>query len=296
MSHGIIFKGIGGFFYVKYNDSIYECKARGKIKNDKSDLLVGDFVRISIQDEAQKLGMIEEVYERKNTLLRPIVANVDQAIVVFSIKNPNPNMTLLDKMLVLAENSGLDIVVCFNKSDLDTTFDFDRYSEIYTQAGYPVVKTCALAQDGIEELTSLLVDKISVFSGPSGVGKSSLLNAIEENFVLKTGTLSLKISRGKHTTRHSELMELTKGGFVVDTPGFTSLSMHEIDPDDLSDFFPDFKVYSDKCRFDNCSHLNEPGCEVKQAILDKKIAKERYEAYLYIYNEIMEFRRKSKKW
>lgn len=296
MDHGIIFKGIGGFYYVKYNQSMYECKARGKFKNQNKSPMVGDFVEISILDEEEKKGMIEELLPRNTELLRPSVANVNQAIIVFSIKDPMPNITLLDKMLVLAENAGLDIVICFNKGDLDAKLDFESVSENYKNAGYPTIKTCALLGEGIEELSTYLVDKISVFSGPSGVGKSSILNAIEEKFALKTGTLSEKIKRGKHTTRHSELLDLVNGGIVVDTPGFTSLSLEEIEPEMLKHFFPEFRILEESCRFDNCLHLNEPGCSVKEAVSEKKLAVERYNAYVYIYKEIDDLRRKNKKW
>ena len=295
MNKGIIFKGIGGFYYVKSNDVLYECKARGKFKNDKIVPMVGDYVSISIYDTDKKLGMIEEIHERKNALIRPAVANVDQAIVVFSIKDPMPNVTLLDKMIVLAEHSGLEVVICFNKSDLDVSFDFEQYKAIYEAAGYPVVKTCAVTKEGVDDLLALLVGKINVFSGPSGVGKSSLLNAIED-YAVEIGSLSEKIKRGKHTTRHSELFELSNGGIIVDTPGFTSLSVSEIEEDTLSDYFPELKKFSEDCRFDNCLHQNEPDCAVKAAVSLGKINKARYDAYLYIYKEIQEQRRKLKKW
>lgn len=292
---GIIFKGIGGFYYVKHDGVLYECKARGKFKNDKVVPMVGDYVTISVYDQSKHLGVIEEIHERKNALIRPVVANVDQAIVVFSIKNPLPNVTLLDKMLVLAENAGLEIVICFNKADLDATLDFDHYKLIYESAGYKVVKTCALTREGVDDLLALLKDKINVFSGPSGVGKSSLLNAIED-YAVETGTLSEKIQRGKHTTRHSELFEIRNGGIIVDTPGFTSLSVAEIEPENLSALFPEFREPMKQCRFDNCLHQNEPDCEVKKGIDAGNINKGRYDAYLYIYKEIVEQRRKLRKW
>ena len=295
MAKGIIFKGIGGFYYVMCDSVLYECKARGKFKNDKIVPMVGDYVTISIYDEVKKLGVIEEIHERKNALIRPAVANVDQAIVVFSIKNPMPNITLLDKMIVLAEHSGLEVIVCFNKSDLDANFDFDMYRKIYSGAGYQVVSTCALSKEGVDDLLALLKGKINVFSGPSGVGKSSLLNAIE-NYSVEVGALSEKIKRGKHTTRHSELFELTNGGIIVHTPGFTSLSVAEIEEDHLHEYFPDLKRYAEACRFDNCLHQNEPGCAVKAAVESMELPKIRYEAYLYIYKEIEEQRRKLRKW
>lgn len=295
MHQGIIFKGIGGFYYVKSGGVLYECKARGKFKNDKITPMVGDHVGISIYDEEKHLGVIEEIYDRKNSLIRPAVSNVDQAIIVFSIKNPDPNLMLLDKMIVLAEHAGLDVILCFNKSDLDVDYDFDKFSRIYRQAGYRVVYTCAIKKLGIDDLLEILKDKISVFSGPSGVGKSSLLNAIED-FSVETGEVSEKIKRGRHTTRHSELFEIQNGGIIVDTPGFTSLSLADVEPEVLSDYFPEFRIPSESCRFDNCSHINEPDCGVKEAIENHQIESVRYEAYLYIYKEITEQKRRTNKW
>ncbi|MBM7560542.1 ribosome small subunit-dependent GTPase A [Fusibacter tunisiensis] len=296
MKQGIIIKGIGGFYYVKSDEDVYECRARGKFKNINVTPLVGDYVDISVLDDLKKIGVVEEVHPRKTELLRPSVSNVDQAIIVFSIKDPMPNMMLLDKMLVLAENSGLEIVICFNKGDLDSAYDYEAVSHDYRKAGYTTLKTCAITGEGVAALSSILKSRISVFSGPSGVGKSSLLNAIEAGFTLKTGAVSEKIKRGKHTTRHSELMELKQGGWVVDTPGFTSLSMLEIDPDELWELFPDIRERAEDCRFDNCLHLDEPGCAVKEAVFSKELSPQRYESYVYLYKEIVDQRRKFRKW
>lgn len=296
MTKGIIFKGIGGFYYVKANGVLFECKARGKFKNQNITPLVGDYVLIDVYDAQANLATIEEVCERKNELLRPNVANVEQAIIVFAIKDPMPNLTLLDKMIVLAEHAGLEIIICFNKGDLDETFDFELYQKRFERTGYHLIKTCAHTGEGIDALKGLLKNKISVFSGPSGVGKSSLLNAIENGLSLTVGELSQKIKRGKHTTRHSELLQLSNGGIVVDTPGFTSLSMHEVEPEALSQFFPDFSSFKSNCRFDNCLHLNEPNCGVKEALVSGMLSKERYDVYVYLYKEMTENERKNKKW
>lgn len=294
MTKGVIFKGIGGFYYVKTPDALYECKARGKFKNQNLTPMVGDYVSIDIQNEEEKLGTIEEIHERKNQLLRPSVSNVDQAIIVFALKDPEPNWILLDKMIVLAENANLEIVLCLNKSDLDEK-TFDEVRSRYEMAGYTLIKTCAKTGEGVECLKALLKDKISVFSGPSGVGKSSLLNAIQKGLALQTGELSDKIKRGKHTTRHSELLELVSGGIVVDTPGFTSLSVQDIEYEGLKDYFPEFHTASDQCRFDNCLHLNEPHCEIKALLANGTIHQARYDAYLYLLEEIKN-ERKKKKW
>lgn len=294
MIEGIIFKGIGGFYYVKASGTLYECKARGKFKNNNQTPMVGDYVSIEVYNEAEKLGTIETIHERKNQLLRPSVANVDQAIIVFALKNPDPNWILLDKMIVLAEQANLEIVLCLNKSDLDD-HTFDEVLSRYEKAAYTIVKTCAKSGDGVAELKALLRDKISVFSGPSGVGKSSLLNAIQEGMSLQVGEISQKIKRGKHTTRHSELLELNSGGIVVDTPGFTSLSLQGLEPEHLRAFFPEFQEGNGLCRFDNCLHINEPNCSVKEMVDDGLIHKARYEAYLYLLEEIRS-ERKKKKW
>ena len=296
MLKGIIYKGIGGFYYVQTADALYECKARGKFKNEKQTPLVGDHVHIMVVDEAEKIGVIEEILPRKTELLRPNVSNVDQAIIVFALKNPEPNMILLDKMILLAENSDLDVVLVLNKCDLDDSQMLEKIQGIYNAAGYLIIPTSTKSERGIDDLRDVLKDKISVFSGPSGVGKSSLLNTIENGFRLQTGDLSHKIKRGKHTTRHSELMGLKSGGIVVDTPGFTSLSLHEIPIEKLPMLFPEFEVFSDQCQFDNCVHLNEPNCAIKNAVLNGELHKSRYEAYQYIYHEIEMLGRKNKKW
>jgi len=296
MIKGIINKGIGGFYYVETEEKLYVCHARGKIKNEQITPLVGDRVEISIVDFDADEGVIEKILPRKTELLRPNVSNVDQAIIVFAIKNPEPNIMLLDKMILLAENSGLDIVICFNKCDLDDEDKFKRLSRIYEAAGYTILKTSAKDTEGIEALKNILKGKISVFSGPSGVGKSTLLNTIEKGLKLQTGEISKKIKRGKHTTRHSELLLLESGGYVVDTPGFTSLSLHEIPAENLARLFPEFEEAAEQCQFDNCKHLNEPKCGIKKAVEAGEISNERYEAYTYIHNELEVLERKNKKW
>ncbi|MDN5299439.1 MAG: ribosome biosis GTPase / thiamine phosphate phosphatase [Clostridiales bacterium] len=296
MIKGTIYKGIGGFYYVMVDGMLYECKARGKFKNINMTPTVGDFVQINIVDEAEKTGVIETILPRKSALLRPNVSNVDQAIIVFALKNPEPNMMLLDKMILLAENANLDVVLCFNKCDLDDEGRFDALCTIYSSAGYDIIRTSPKTGEGVEALKAVLNDKISVFSGPSGVGKSSLLNAIENGFRLQTGDLSQKIKRGKHTTRHSELLPLKSGGTVVDTPGFTSLSLHEIPLERLPSLFPEFEAVSSSCQFGNCKHLSEPNCAIKTAVETGEIHASRYEAYQYIYHEIETLGRKYKKW
>lgn len=288
---GIILKGIGGFYYVKSNSIVYECKARGIFKKRKITPLVGDKVKISILSEDEKLGVIEEISPRKLELLRPSVANVDQAIIVFAVKSPEPNINLLDKILALCEYTGLEAVLCFNKFDLLKAGEFDNIFKIYEDAGYKVLKTSTLINNGIDELISVLDGKISVFAGPSGVGKSSILNEIQPGLKLKTGAISDKIKRGKHTTRHSELIELVSGGWVVDTPGFTSLEINFVEIGELDTLFKEFREYNCQCKFNNCVHMSEPGCAVIEALNDGMIHPSRYESYKYFYNQISEHRR-----
>lgn len=291
MLEGIILKGIGGFYYVKHNKEIYECKARGIFKKRKITPLVGDRVRISIQSEEEKLGIIEEIHPRKLELIRPSVANVDQGIIVFAVKSPDPNINLMDKLLAMCEYIGLDIVLCFNKYDLLKENEFDYMYKIYEDAGYRVIKTSTVAKDGVKDIIEVLKNSISVFAGPSGAGKSSLLNEIQPGLKLKTGGLSEKIKRGKHTTRHSELIELDFGGWVVDTPGFTSLDIDYVEPGELDTLFREFNSYIGQCKFNDCVHLKEPGCAVIEALDEGEIHPSRYESYKYFYNKIIEYRR-----
>lgn len=292
---GIILKGIAGFYYVKTDSGVYECKARGKIKNKKITPLVGDNVKMNIEDEVTMKGVIEEIMPRKNELIRPTVANVDQAIIVFAIHNPEPSMNLIDKLTVLSEYSELEIILVFNKLDLDNDHHFRDLEKVYRTTGYKVIATSTYSEEGINELKECLKNKISVFAGPSGVGKSSLLNDVQSGLTLQTGELSEKIKRGKHTTRHSELVELDIEGWVVDTPGFTSLNIDFIEESELGELYPEFEEAAETCKFANCLHINEPGCMVSEAIENGVISKERYETYVYFINQIKEARR-YKKW
>lgn len=288
LAEGRIVKGIAGFYYVQDGSGILECKARGKFKKMGLVPMVGDRVLFSKQHAA-----IEDILPRVSELIRPPVSNVDQAVIVFAVRFPDPNMVLLDKMTVLAVKEGLDVVLVFNKVDLDD--DESKLSQkleaIYGPTGFKVLTTCSVTGFQIEALKALLKDKVSVFAGPSGVGKSSLLNAIEPGLALKTGAVSEKIQRGKHTTRHSELLELESGGFVVDTPGFTSLELKDLEADLLSSCFPDFEHYPGSCRFDDCLHLEEPDCRIREAVQAGKLSESRYNSYVLILNEIRQYRR-----
>ncbi|MGJ0847721.1 ribosome small subunit-dependent GTPase A [Tissierella praeacuta] len=290
MINGIIVKGIGGFYYVRTESDIVECRARGVFREEKLTPLVGDKVRIRISDE-DNTGYIEEIYPRTSKLLRPPVANITQAIIVMSIKRPDINPWLLDRFIIMAEHENLDIVICINKSDLAEEKALDLKS-IYKNIGYKVINTSIVTGEGIDELKELLNNNISVFAGPSGAGKSSLLNTVNENFKLETGNVSFKTKRGKHTTRHIELLELHDNTFVLDSPGFSSLNIDFIEQEiELKNYFREIYKYGDKCRFISCLHKNEPNCEVKKQVEEGNIRKERYENYLLFLEEIKNIRR-----
>lgn len=289
MVKGIIVKGIAGFYYVKTENGLYECKARGKFKNKKLTPLVGDRVLILPENEAK--ATIEVIEDRTTELLRPSVANVEQAIIVVASQNPDPNMILLDKMTVLALSADLEPVICINKIDMDTVGRAEILKKEYESAGFKVILSSTKRGDGIDELREVIKDKITVFAGPSGVGKSSLLNKIQVGLVLQTGEISEKIKRGKHTTRHSELIALEEGGWVVDTPGFTSLELDFIKVESLKHFFPEFEEVAETCRFDDCVHMNEPACGVIEAVEKGQIERRRYESYQYVYQELKKLRR-----
>lgn len=287
MKKGIIVKGIGGFYYIKCDNEIFECRARGRFRNENIKPLVGDYVKFSLYENSNT-GIIEEILNRKIKLLRPPVANVEQAIIVFAAKNPEPNMVLLDKMLILGESVGLKLNICINKVDLDDERIYQKIQDIYKNTDYNVIFSSTKSRIGINEIKDILKDKITVFAGPSGVGKSSILNAIQENLQLKTGDISKKIKRGKHTTRHTELLELDFGGWVVDTPGFTSLNIDFIDIEDLPVFFPEFRQFLGKCKFVNCMHIDEPECEIKKAVIEGFISNSRYDNYATFAKQISE--------
>jgi ribosome biogenesis GTPase len=282
---GKIIKGIGGFYYVDTDDGIFECKARGIFRKKKKTPLVGDNVEIQIVDKAEYKAVIEKIEKRDTELFRPSIANINKAIIVFAIKNPNPNYSLLDRFIVLAEESNLDIVICINKIELDEEETYKKIVDEYSLAGYKVIPTSVKKNINIDIIKEELKGNINVFAGPSGVGKSSLLNIIDDRLDLKTGIVSEKIGRGKHTTRHAELIKIDEETFVADTPGFSSLSIDFIEESELKYYFLEFDKY--ECRFKNsCIHENEPGCGVKEALLSGDISNRRYESYLYLLNEI----------
>lgn len=289
---GKIIKGIGGFYYVVCENGItYECKAKGVFRNRKIKPLVGDNVEIEILDEEKNLGNIEDILPRFNWLNRPAVANVDQTIIIFAVSAPEPNFNLLDRFLINMEQHEVPTVICFNKVDLEGFRQSEDICRSYTKSGYEVLFISAESGYGIDTLEAVIKGKTTVFAGPSGVGKSSTLNSLFPDANVQTGGLSEKIQRGKHTTRHSELMFVDDDTYIMDTPGFSSLYTEGIEADDLKLYFPEIAAYTGTCKFNMCNHISEPGCLVKKAVSDGRISKMRYDDYVMIYNELKEKRK-----
>ncbi len=289
---GKIMKGIAGFYYVGVVESgVYECKAKGIFRKDKIKPLVGDDVEIEVLNEEEKLGNIVKILPRRSELIRPAVANIDQALVIFAAREPKPNLSLLDRFLVIMEKQDVPVIICFNKQDLCDEEEVGRLKGIYEACGYPVVLASAKQGEGIEEIKSLLRGKTTTVAGPSGVGKSSLTNLLQNEVQMETGEISKKLGRGRHTTRHSQIIQIEEDTWLYDTPGFTSFYVEEIEKEELRFYFREFSKYEGTCRFQGCTHTHEPGCMVKNALEEGKISKERYENYLELYGELKEKRR-----
>ena len=289
---GKIIRGIAGFYYVHVVESgVYECKAKGIFRKDGIKPLVGDDVEIEILDEKDMEGNIMQILPRRNDLIRPAVANIDQALVVFAAAKPKPHFQLLDRFLVMMESKEIPAILCFNKSDIVDDAEIASLKEIYENCGYPLLFTSAKEETNIDELKELLRGKTTAIAGPSGVGKSSLINQLQSGVKMETGSISRKIERGKHTTRHSELIVLEDGSYIMDTPGFSSLYVGDIEKEELKYCFPEFSAYEGKCRFNGCSHTHEPGCAVREAVEEGKIHRMRYEDYTFLYRELQEKKR-----
>jgi len=280
---GMITKGIGGFYYVATKDGLYECKARGVFRKDEITPLPGDNVIISVIDEKSKRGYIEKILDRTTVLMRPAVANVEQLVAVIATKSPEPDLMLLDKLLITVENSNMQTVICINKIDLDPENKRKSIFDDYVKAGYSVIETSSTQNEGFGELKAALKGRISVFAGQSGVGKSTILNRIMDTMVMETGSLSDKIERGKHTTRHAQLVELKEGGYIVDTPGFSSFELMKLEYPKLQYFYHEFEDFTEACKFRGCSHVGETECGVKQAVECGDISKDRYYRYVELY-------------
>jgi ribosome biogenesis GTPase / thiamine phosphate phosphatase len=289
MSEGIVLRAYSSYYYVQSGSLVYECKLRGRFKKERFSLIVGDRVGFSVLADGK--GVIEDILPRQTLLLRPMVANVDQAVLTFAAKYPDINLSLVDRFLVLAEHAHLDIVICINKADLADPVNLQDIIMRYESIGYKVITTAAKQGKGTAELEECLKDRTSVFAGPSGVGKSTILNTIQPGFALQTGELSEKIGRGKHTTRFAQLLALDMGGFVVDTPGFSSIEFTDITPEDLTYYFPEMVDIAANCKFSQCLHWKEPKCSVKEAVQNNVISADRYQNYLEFLAEIKESKR-----
>ncbi len=289
--HGRIIKGIAGFYYVYADDgNTYECKAKGIFRKDRLKPMVGDEVTADILDENEHTGNITGILPRRNILIRPAAANVDQALIVFALTHPEPNYTMLDKLLLQFSIQNVRAVIVFNKEDLVKDSDKEKVSGIYGKSGADLLFTCATKNQGIDELRSVLRGRLSCVAGPSGVGKSSLINCLQNEVKAETGDISRKAERGKHTTRHSEIIPISDDTFIMDTPGFSSFDVLIDDPETLKDHYEEFISYTG-CRFQPCSHTHEPDCMVKEAVESGQISLERYNNYMLIYSELKNLRR-----
>ncbi len=284
-------KGIAGFYYVYVVESgLYECKAKGIFRNQSVKPLVGDDVEITVLDEEAKLGNISAILPRRNALVRPAVANVSQALVIFAAAKPKPNRNLLDRFLIMMERQQVPSMICFNKADLVGEEECRELRRSYEPSGYQILFASALKEQGIEEIQKRLRGRTTVVAGPSGVGKSSLINLLQSGHQMETGAISEKIERGRHTTRHSELFAV-EDGYIFDTPGFSSLYLMDFEKEELQNYFPEFGPYRDGCRFQGCQHLKEPDCRVKEAVEKGAVSRSRYENYVNLYKELKQRRK-----
>ncbi|MFK7695296.1 ribosome small subunit-dependent GTPase A [Paenibacillus sp. HJGM_3] len=308
MPAGWIVKALSGYYYVQPEDALdahdsaeaaIQCRARGIFKKKGVTPLVGD--RVLYEKTENGEGTVDEILPRTSELIRPPVANVNQAVLVFSATEPDLNLQLLDKFLVHTEHAGLDTLIVLTKLDLlpdgesavvVDEMELDRVRRLYESIGYPVIVTSSKSGFGLESVRAALKDRISVFSGQSGVGKSSLLNAVVPGLSLETNAISQRLGRGKHTTRHVELFPLPGGGFVADTPGFSQLDFVQLEPDELSGCFAEMRGYRAGCKFRGCLHQQEPGCLVQEAVEQGRIAPSRYRHYLTFLNEMKERKRR----
>lgn len=283
--NGIIVRGIGGFYYVEAAGEVWECRARGVFRKEKLTPLVGDRVTISIYGGEHE-NTIDSIAERRNSLRRPPVANIDQLFIVVSSCEPKPNTLIIDQLTVLAIHAGINPVIILTKSDLE---DVSELKAIYETTGFPTIVASGMSDEGLPQVRELLKDKTSAFTGNSGVGKSTLLNRLEPGLHLETAPISQKLGRGKHTTRECTLMKIA-GGYVVDTPGFAALELQKdevILKDELPYCFPEFRPYLESCKFyPSCSHVKDKGCAVVQAVKDGKISQSRHDSYVAMLNEV----------
>ena len=290
MMLGRIIKGVGGFYYVYTDNGLYTCRAKGVFRLDKTKPLVGDYVDIDIIPGEDMVGSIAAIHDRKNTLIRPNVSNVDQALIIFALASPPPNFVTLDKMILQYMTQNVPVIVCLNKEDLDQEALARSIVKDYQNCGCRLFVTSVSRKEGTEELKDCLRGKTTTVAGPSGVGKSSLINLLAGENKMETGSISRKLERGKHTTRHSEIIPMEEETYIIDTPGFSSFELFDIKAEELPGYYREFEDRQ-ACRFVPCSHTHEPDCGIKSAVESGGISRRRYENYVYIYNELTKSRR-----
>ncbi|WP_407691144.1 ribosome small subunit-dependent GTPase A [Ruminococcus gauvreauii] len=282
-------KGIAGFYYVSVAGAgVYECRPKGIFRKEKIKPLVGDEVEVEVLEESEKTGTIVGIHPRKNELIRPAAANIDQAMVIFAIENPRPSFSLLDRFLIMMECQGIRTTICFNKKEMATEEELRLLYETYASCGYRVILTSARLEEGIEEIREVLGGKTTVIAGPSGVGKSSITNLLQKEVYMETGEISRKLRRGRHTTRHAQLIQIDTDTYLMDTPGFSALTVEDMDKEELKEYFMEFRPYEEACRFQGCVHISEPDCAVRRAVEEKKISSIRYADYRELFEELKE--------
>lgn len=284
---GKILKGIAGFYYVDVTGlGIFECKAKGIFRKDNRKPLVGDDVILDCLDESAFLGNIVQLLPRKNQLVRPAVANIDQAMIIFAVTRPEPNFNLLDRFLIMMGKQGIPCLIVFNKVDIANPAALEALAEVYANCDCHLLFTSANAKQGLKEMREALHGRTTTVAGPSGVGKSSLINCLQQEVSMETAAISAKIDRGKHTTRHTQLITVEEDSYIMDTPGFSSLELVGIEKEELCHYYPEFLEYEKNCRFQGCSHIHEPVCGIQDALEEGGISRLRYGNYVTLYHEL----------